>query len=88
MNINNENIDLSDLFSQKYMHKEIQKGMFLSEYQIEVLQKYYIDPNNVGSISEIIYLANEILDEDSDADDLESVIREIQEFNYYANTNK
>ena len=44
MKINNEEIDISDLVSQKYMHKEIKKGLFLSDYQIEVLLKYDIDP--------------------------------------------
>ncbi len=88
MIINNENINIDDLVSEKYMHKEIKKGLYLSEYQIEVLNKYDIDVNKIGSIDDIIMLSEDILDYDEDAVDLEQVIKEISEFNYYANTNK
>ena len=30
MQIDNQNIDIDDLVSDKYMHKEIKKGIFLS----------------------------------------------------------
>ena len=88
MIINNQNINIEDLTSEKYMHKEIKKGIFLSEYQIEVLNKYNIDPNNCSSIKDLIMQIDEVLDEEYDADDLEQVSREISEFDYYANTNK
>lgn len=87
MKINNEEINIDDLYSEKYMHKEIKKGLFLSDYQIEVLMKYNIDPYKCGSISELIYLIDEVLDEE-EADDLDIIQREIAEFNYYSNTNK
>ena len=87
MKINNEEINIDDLYSEKYMHKKIKKGLFLSDYQIEVLMKYNIDPYKCGSISELIYLIDEVLDEE-EADDLDIIQREIAEFNYYSNTNK
>ena len=87
MKINNEEINIDYLYSEKYMHKEIKKGLFLSDYQIEVLMKYNIDPYKCGSISELIYLIDEVLDEE-EADDLDIIQREIAEFNYYSNTNK
>ena len=87
MNINNQNIDIDDLVNQKYMHKEISKGIFLSDYQIEVLLKYKIDPYKCSSINELIFQIDEILDEE-DLEDLDNVSREILEFNYYSNTNK
>ena len=87
MIIDNQNINIDDLQSQKYMHKEIKKGIFLSEYQIEVLLKYGINPEECGSITELIYLIDEVLDEE-EAEDLDLVSREIIEFNYYSNTNK
>lgn len=88
MNINGDNINIDDLFDEKYMHKEIKNGIFLSKYQCDVLLKYSIDPYKCSSVNELIFMIDEVLDEDSDADDLESVSREISEFNYYANTNK
>jgi hypothetical protein len=87
MIIDNQNINIDDLQSQKYMHKEIKKGIFLSDYQIEILLRYGIDPNECGSINEIIYLIDEILDEE-DIEELDAISREIIEFNYYSNTNK
>ena len=40
-----------------------------------------------GSINELIYQIDEVLDEE-DAYDLDQVSKEINEFNYYHNTNK
>ena len=87
MKINNQEINIDDLYSDKYMHKEIKDGIFLSDYQIEVLNRFGINPLECGSINEIIYLIDEILDE-ADDDELDSVSKEIMEFNYYTNTNK
>ena len=88
MKINNEEININDLVDDKYMHKEIKKGIFLSDYQVDVLLKYQINPFKCASIQELIYLIDEVLDDESDADDLDGVSREIAEFNYYTNTNK
>lgn len=87
MIINNENVNIDDLVSQKYMHKEVKKGIFLSDYQIEVLNKYGIFLDNIGSIEELLYQMEEILEED-EYEDLEAVSNQISEFSYYANTNK
>ena len=87
MEINGQEINLSDLYDQKYMHREVKKGIFLSEYQIFVLKKYCIDIDNCSSINDLIFMINDILEED-DAEDLEIVANELLEFNYYANTNK
>ena len=88
MKINNEEIDISDLVSQKYMHKEIGKDLFLSDYQIEVLLKYDIDPYKCSGIEDLMFQIDEVLEEDDTLDDLENISREISEFNYYSNTNK
>ena len=88
MNINGEKINIDDLISQKYMHKEIKKGLFLSDYQIEVLLKYDIDPYKCSGIEDLMFQIDEVLEEDDTLDDLENISREISEFNYYSNTNK
>ena len=87
MKIDKQDINIDDLLSDKYMHKEINKGIFLSDYQIEVLLKYDIDPYKCGSINELIYMIDEVLEEE-DCDYLDAVAQEIMEFNYYTNTNK
>ena len=88
MKINGEEIDISDLISQKYMHKEIGNGIFLSDYQIEVLLKYDIDPYKCSGIDDLIFKIEDILEEDDTLEDLDNISREISEFNYYTNTNK
>ena len=80
MKIDNKEINIDDLISEKYMHKEIKKGIFLSDYQIDVLMRNHIDPYNCRVIYELINL---IYDEE-----LDIISKEISEFNYYTNTNK
>ena len=88
MNINGQEVDIKDLYDNKYMHKEIKNGIYLYEYQCEVLNRYGINPKECASINDIMFLIDEILEDDPDADDLDNISREISEFNYYANTNK
>jgi hypothetical protein len=88
MEINGENINIEDLFNEKYMHKEVKKGIFLSDNQLEILKMNDIDIDQISSIDELIYILDEILDDDPDNIDLENVLNEIVEYNYYANTNK
>ena len=87
MIINNQEINIDDLYSQKYMHKEIKNGIFLSDYQIDVLLRCGINPYKCGSINELIYEIDEALEEELD-DELDAISKEIIEFNYYTNTNK
>lgn len=65
---------------------KVNEKLYLTNYQIEVLNKYGIDFQNLN-LSSIIFLGEEILEED-DYDDLDEVIRELAERNYYENTNK
>lgn len=87
MNINGKSIDISDLTNEKYMHKKV-NNLFLSNYQISVLNYYKIDYLKFSSMKELIYLIEEVLDNDEDAEDLEMVSKEISEMDYYNNTNK
>lgn len=66
---------------------KINNKLYLTNYQIEILNKYNIDYKNLGNLSSIIYVAEEILEED-DYEDLDEIIRELAERNYYENTNK
>lgn len=87
MKINNEEINIEDLINEKYMHKQLENGLFLSDYQIEVLIRNGIDPYKCSSINELIYLIDEALEDDDEAE-LDAISKEIIEFNYYTNTNK
>lgn len=63
-------------------------GIFLTNFEIDILTKYNIDYNNVSSLKEIIFFIEDILNEDSSLDDLDIISKSIAERDYYLNTNK
>ena len=63
-------------------------GLMLTNYEIEILNKYNIDYNKTTSLKEILFLVEEILNEDNSLDDLENISLSISERDYYMNTNK
>ncbi len=75
-------IDYSRKFLKSY------NGLLITEEQIDILKRYGIEVEKCGSLTEILYLIDEVLDGDSDAIDLEWVAETLQERNYYENTNK
>lgn len=83
--------NLNDLLNNIDFNKnklvKVNEKLYLTNYQIEVLNKYNIDYKSLGNLSSIIYVAEEILEED-DYEDLDEIIRELAERNYYENTNK
>lgn len=81
----NELLNNIDFESNKLV--KINNKLYLTNYQIEILNKYNIDYKSLGNLSSIIYVAEEILEED-DYEDLDEIIRELAERNYYENTNK
>lgn len=87
MEINNTQIDISDLVDQKYMHKKITDKLYLSDYQISILNMFKIDYKSCKTSKELLYLIDKELDEDYD-EDLDQIAREISEFDYYNNTKK
>ena len=65
----------------------IKNNIYLSNKQIDVLKKYNIDYLKYNNLSDLIFDIEEILNEYL-YDDLDIVSQELQEFNYYNNTNK
>lgn len=66
-------------------------NIYLSNKQINVLERYNIDYKNVVDISELIFKVEEYIEENyayEELDDLENLSLELSEFNYYYNTNK
>ena len=82
--INNEVIDSIN----KNFYKKRNNDIVLKDNQIEVLLRYDIDINNIGSMSELIYIIEDVLEECDYPDDLDYVANELSEYNYYNNTNK
>lgn len=68
------------------MHKKI-NNLYLTDNQIEILNRYNIDYKKCTSMNELLYYIDECL-ELEESDELEKISLEIAEANYYMNTNK
>lgn len=87
--MNNLSIDslLNDINIDQYKTQKVNDYITLTNYQIEVLKRFDIDPSLYTKIKDIIYVAEEIYEETLD-EDLNIVLDELSERNYYENTNK
>jgi len=92
MKINDKEIDINELTKEVYDDKSMLKmrgnGIYLSDNDIEVLRRYSIDYKRYNSLDSLIFDIEEILNEETDLDDLEQVSSKLSELNYYNNTNK
>lgn len=87
--MNNLSIDslLNDINIDQYKTQKVNDYITLTNYQIEVLKRFDIDPSLYTKLKDIIYVAEEIYEETLD-EDLNMVLDELSERNYYENTNK
>ena len=72
---------------EKNKLKKVNDKLLLTNYQIEVLKRNGLNPENYSSLREIIYDGEEIYEDTLD-DELDLVLSELSERNYYENTNK
>lgn len=79
---------INDLDFKSNSLNDCGKGVFLTNFEIDILEKYDIDYKNTTSLKEVLFLVEEILDDDSSLDDLENISKSIAERDYYMNTNK
>ena len=70
----------------KYMHKKI-GGLYLSDAEMEILKIFDIDYKKYNDIKSLIYEIEEVLEE-NESEELEWVLNELAEFNYYNNIKK
>lgn len=92
MKINNKEININELVKEVYSDKSMLKmrknGIYLSDNDIEVLNRYDINYNNYSSLSSLLFEIEQVLNELYSADDLEELSKSLAELNYYNNTNK
>lgn len=92
MEVNGKKLDIDsltkDVYNDKSMIKMRGNGIYLSDNQIEVLKRYDIDYKKYISLNSLIFEIEEILNYETDLDDLEEVSKSLSEINYYNNTNK
>lgn len=87
--MNNSKIEslLNDINIDQYKTQKVNDYITLTNYQIEVLKRFDIDPSLYTKLKDIIYVAEEIYEETLD-EDLNIVLDELSERSYYENTNK
>lgn len=78
---------LNSIDFEKNKLTQVNDKLMLTNYQIEVLKKFDITPENYTSLSSIICDAEEVYEETLD-EELDIILSELQERNYYENTNK
>lgn len=92
MVLNGKEINVEDIVKDVYNDNDIIKmrgnGIYLSNNQVEVLRKYNIDYEKYNSLNSLIFEIEEVLNEETDLDDLEEISQKLSELNYYNNTNK
>ncbi len=81
----NEN-EFSSLVKQNEL-KKVGKDIYLSQYQMDVLDKYHIPYGDADSSKELLFMLNEI-PEDDYYDELDNVASQIAEISYYKDTRK
>ena len=67
--------------------KKRENGLILSDYQISILKLNGIIYSKYGSLKEILFEINDILDEE-EIEELENVAKEISDNDYYNEVNK
>ena len=87
----NEEYNIKELLNSIDFNKnkltKVNDKLMLTNYQIEVLKRFDIIPENYTSLSNIICDAEEVYEETLD-EELDNILSELQERNYYENTNK
>lgn len=76
--------NIADIDYQKLLHKNIGNDIYLTGEQIKILEENQIPYLKCKDIHEFIFL----LEQYNDSTEIESILQEIAEFNYYHNTNK
>lgn len=87
----NEEYNIKELLDSIDFNKnkltKVNDKLMLTNYQIEVLKRFDITPEKYSSLSSIICDAEEVYEETLD-EELDNILSELQERNYYENTNK
>lgn len=88
MEINGNKINIDDVLSDMKLdfHKNV-GNLILTDKQSIILRQYGFDLEKYNNIKELMFDLEDYLN-DEGIDELDEVLKEISEFNYYHNTNK
>lgn len=84
MDLNNLEVEINPDYT---MMKRQKNGLYLSNEQIDILNNYNIDYLSCTSLSDLIYVLDQIYDETND-DIVANLLDVLSERNYYENYNK
>lgn len=82
---NLENV-IENIIEQNTLEK-VNDKIYLTKYQIQVLEENNIPYKSCNTMSELIFLLSDITEEE-EFDELENVARQIEEFHYYNEVRK
>lgn len=92
MRLNGKDINIEDIITEVDIDKNIPKkrknNLVLRDSQIEILKKYNINYEAYTSLKSLIFEIEEILNYETDLEDLEQLSEELEEMSYYNYTNK
>lgn len=92
MRLNGKDINIEDIITEVDIDKNIPKkrnnNLVLRDSQIEILKKYNINYEAHTSLKSLIFEIEEILNYETDLEDLEQLSEELEEMSYYYYTNK
>ena len=92
MRLNGKDINKEDIITEVDIDKNIPKkrnnNLVLRDSQIEILKKYNINYETHTSLKSLIFEIEEILNYETDLEDLEQLSEELEEMSYYYYTNK
>ncbi len=92
MKINKEIDDLINdtINSNKYVSNG--KGIFIKKWQINILKQYGIDISKYSKLSDVIFIIDNLINtedlNEEEYNELEGIVSDLQEKQYYQNTNK
>lgn len=75
---------------RKYLSIDNGKGLLIKSNDAYILDSYGIDYSNCSSISDLIVIISKYIDDNEiyELEDLEEVLSNLSEINYYNNTKK
>lgn len=91
MEVGNKKLNIEDLiknedFSKK-MHTIRKNGLFLSDEEIEILERYHISYQACSNPMQLVSMIDEVLDME-EIPELDQIAANIAEQSYYQNTKK
>lgn len=84
MNLDNLEVEINPEYT---MMKQVNKNLYLSQEQIDILKSYNVDYQRISNLGELIMILERIY-EDTDDEIINNLLDVLQERNYYENYNK